>query len=68
MKYCCHVCTGAPSCYLAISDKLQKEVCRSIDPSHAVSLEPLPHRRNVASLNHFIGITFEERSTRYSDR
>ena len=66
-KYCCHVSTGAPSCYLAIPDKLQKQVCRSIGSSLAVSLEPLP-RRNVASLNHFTGITFEKRSTHYSDR
>ena len=24
MEYCCHVCSGAPSCYLELLDKLQK--------------------------------------------
>ena len=38
-------------------DKLQKRICRTVGPSLAASLEPLAHRRNVASLNLFIGIT-----------
>ena len=29
MEYCCHVCAGAPSCYLDLLDKLQKRICRS---------------------------------------
>ena len=39
MEYCCHVCAGAPSFYLVLLDKLSW-----------TSLEPLAHRRNVASL------------------
>ena len=84
MKYCCHVWTGAPSCYLELLDKLQKQICRTVGPSLAASLEPLAHRRNVASLSlfyrYYFGRCFSElaqmvplpfsrgRSTRYSDR
>ena len=45
MEYCCHV--WAPSCYLELLNKLQKEVCRTFGPSHAASLKPFVHRRNV---------------------
>ena len=58
MEYFCHVWAGAPSCYLQLSHKLQKRICRTVGPSLTASLEPLAHHRNVASL----------RSTRYSDR
>ena len=51
--YCCHVWAGAPSCYLELLDKLQKRICRAVDPSFAASLESLAHRRNVASLSLF---------------
>ena len=53
MEYCCHVWAGAPSCYLELLDKLQKRICRTVGPSLASSLEPLAHRRNVASLSVF---------------
>ena len=53
MEYCCHVWAGAPSCYLDLLDKLQKWICRIVGPSLAVSLEPLAHHRNVASLTLF---------------
>ena len=53
MKYCCHVWTGAPSCYLELLDKLQNRICRTGGPSLAASLEPLVHLRNVASLSLF---------------
>ena len=53
MKYYCHVWAGAPSCYLELLDKLQKWICRTVGPSLAVSLEPLTHRQNVASLSLF---------------
>ena len=53
MKYCCHVWAGVPSCYLELLDKLQKRICRTVGPSLAASLEPLAHRRNVASLSFF---------------
>ena len=53
MEYCCHVGAGAPSCYLELLDKLQKRICGTVGPSLAASLEPLAHRRNVASLSLF---------------
>ena len=84
MEYCCHVWAGAPSCYLELLDKLQKRICRTVGPSLAASLEPLAHRRNVASLSLFYRYYFDrcsseldqlvtfsfsqERSTHYSDR
>ena len=84
MEYCCHVWAGAPSCYLELLDKLQKRICRTVGPSPAASLEPLAHRRNVASVSLFYRYYFGRcsselaqlvpllysrgRSTRYSDR
>ena len=84
MEYCCHVWAGAPSCYLDLLDKLQKRICRIVRPLLAASLEPLAHRRNVASLSlsyrYYFGRFSSElaqlvplpfsrgRSTRYSDR
>ena len=53
MEYSCHVWTGAPSCYLELLDKLQKQICRTVGPSFAASLEPLVHHQNVASLSLF---------------
>ena len=53
MEYCCHVWTVAPSCYLELLDKLQKQICRIFGPSLASFLEPLCLRRNVASENFF---------------
>ena len=53
MEYCCHVWTGAPSCYLELLGKLQKRICRTVGHSLAASLEPLAHRLNVASLSLF---------------
>ena len=84
MEYCCHIWTGTPCCYLELLDKLQKQICRTVGPSLATSLEALAHRRNVASLSLFyryyfgrcsselaeqVPIAFSRgRSTRYSDR
>ena len=53
MEYCCHVSAGAPSCYLELLDKLQKQICRTVGPSLAPSLELLAHCRNVISLSLF---------------
>ena len=53
MEYCCHVWAGAPSCNLELLDKLQKQIWRTVGPSLATCLEPLTHRRNVASLGLF---------------
>ena len=53
MKYCCRIRTGVPSCYLELLDQLQKRTCRIVSPSLAVSLEPLTHCQNVASVSLF---------------
>ena len=53
MEHGFHVCAGGPSCYLELLDKLQKRICRTVGPSLTTSLEPLVHRRNVASLSIF---------------
>ena len=58
MEYCCHVWVGARSCYLELLDKLQKGICRTVGPSVAASLEPLAHRRNVASLSIFLSLFY----------
>ena len=84
MEYCCQVWAGAPSCSLELLDKLQKRICRTVDPSLPASFEPLAHRQNVASLSLFCRYYFCRissklaqlvllpfscgRSTRYSDK
>ena len=50
MKYYCHVWAGVPNCYLEL---LQEQLCRTVGPSLAASLEPLAHCQNVASLSLF---------------
>ena len=67
MEYCCHFWTGARSCYLELLDKLQKRICRTIGPSLVASLEPLAHRRNVASLSLFYKNYFGRCSSELSD-
>ena len=49
IEYRCHVWAGAPICYLELLDKLQKQICRTVSLSLPASLEPLAHRRSVAS-------------------
>ena len=44
---------GAPSCYLELSDKLQKWICKTVVSSLATSLESLAHHQNAASLSLF---------------
>ena len=63
MEYCCHVRAGAPSCYLELFHKLQKRICRTVDPSPPTSLEPLSHRRNEASLSLFYRYYFSRCSS-----
>ena len=53
LEYSFHVCAGAPSYHLELLDKVQKQICRTVGPSLATSLEPLAHRRNVADLSLF---------------
>ena len=43
MEYCCHVWAGAPSYYLEISYKLQKQICWIVVPSVAAFAELLAH-------------------------
>ena len=78
------VWAGASSCYLELSDKLQKRICGTVSPSLAPSYEPLPLRRNVSSLSFFCRYYFgrcssdlaqlvplpfsQGRSTHYCDR
>ena len=73
-----------PYLLLGIVRKLQKQICRTVGPSLTASLEPLAHRRNVASLSLFYRYYFgrcsselaqlvplpfsQGRSTGYSDR
>ena len=68
---------------MELLDKLQKRISRTVGPSLAASLEPIAHRRNVASLSFFYRYYFGrcspelaqlvlhpysgERSPRYSD-
>ena len=79
-----HVWNTVVTSGLDLLDKLQKRICRIVGPSLAASLEPLAHRRNVASLSLFYRYYFGRcsselaqlvplpfsrgRSTRYSDR
>ena len=84
MEYSFHVWTGAPSCFLELQDNLQQRICRTVGASLAASLEPLAHRRNIASLILFYRYYFgrcsselaqlvplpysQGRSTHYSDK
>ena len=52
-EYSCHIWAGAPSCDLELLDKLQKQICWTVGPSLAASLEPLAHHRIAASLSLF---------------
>ena len=83
-EYFCHAWDGAPSCYLESPDYLQKRIRRTFGSSLAASLEPMTHRRNVASLSLFYRYYFgrcsselaqlvplpysQGKSTHYSDR
>ena len=53
MEYCFYFWAVALSCYLELLDKLPKQICRTVGPSPASSLESLVPRGNVASLSHF---------------
>ena len=58
IEYCCHVWEAALSSYLQLLVKLQKWICRTVGPSLVASLEPLAHRRNVASVSLFFRYYF----------
>ena len=63
LKYCCHVGVGALSCYLEMLNKAQKGICRTVGSYLAACLEPLAHRRNVASLSLFYRYYFSRCSS-----
>ena len=46
IEYCCHVWAVAPSCYLELLGKLQKQICRTVG-LHLLLLERLAHHRDV---------------------
>ena len=68
MEYCCHVWAGAPSSYLELLGKLLKWICRTVGRSLDASLEPLAHRRNVASLSLFCSYYFGRCSSELAQR
>ena len=55
---------GAPSCYLELLEKLQKQICRTVGPSTTASLEPLGHFWNVASVSLFYRYYFGKCSSK----
>ena len=67
MEYCCQVWAGAPSCYLKLLCKLQKHIYRTVGPSLTVSLEPLAHCYNVASLSLFYRYYFDRCSSEMAE-
>ena len=50
VEHCCHVWAGASNCYLDMLGKPQKQVFKTVGPKLVASIEPLPHRQNVAML------------------
>lgn len=56
LEYCCHVWTGAPTSYLHIIDKVQKQTCRTVGFLLAVSLESSKSSK-CNQVNSFMDIT-----------
>ena len=54
MEYCCHFWAGAPSCYLELLDKLQKQICRIVGPSLATSTGTLGSSSKCGQLKSFL--------------
>ena len=50
MEYCCHIWAGASATSLSLLDRVQKRVANLVGPELSSKLQPLSHRRNVASL------------------
>ena len=53
MEYCCHLWAGAPAHLLNLLDRIQNRVSNMIGPQLSLKLQPLSHRRDVASLSLF---------------
>ena len=62
MEYCSHDWESAPRYYLDMSDK-QKNIFRTVDLSLSVTLVPLAHQQNVASLSLFYRYYFSRCSS-----
>ena len=60
LEYYCHVWTGAPSCYLELLYKLQKQICRTVGLSLVASPELLAHHQNISNLSLFYRYYFWE--------
>ena len=63
MEHRCHDWAGVLSSYFEILDKLQKRICRTVNPSIAISLKPLSHQQNVANLSLFCRYYFDRCSS-----
>ena len=50
IEYCCHIWSGASSDVLSLLDRVQRRIINIVGPNLASTLQPLSHRRNVASL------------------
>ena len=50
MEYCCHIWARAPACHLSLLDRVQKHIVNLVGEELGSSLQPLSHRRSVASL------------------
>ena len=53
MEHCCHAWVVSTRWYLDMLDKLQQQLNRTLNLTHAASLKPLDHYQNVASLSLF---------------
>ncbi|XP_065668128.1 uncharacterized protein LOC136088359 [Hydra vulgaris] len=53
MEYCCHIWGGSSNDALSLLYKVQKRTINIVGPALAANLQPLSHRRNVASLSLF---------------
>ena len=53
MEYCCHIWGGSSNDALSLLDKVQKRILNLVGPALAANLQPLSHRRDVASLSLF---------------
>ena len=51
VEYCCRVWSDAPSFFLELLDKVQKQIWRTLVPSFVASLDPLAHCQNPASFS-----------------
>ncbi|XP_065667848.1 uncharacterized protein LOC136088113 [Hydra vulgaris] len=53
MEYCSHIWGGSSNDALSLLDKVKKRIVNIFGPALAANLQPLSHRRNVASLSPF---------------